>query len=312
MTLFPWEIRNRGAGWRRIKKVVDMEVFGFAIRMNTATGFIIAALATCVLYFVLGRKTEFSLHAIQNASASILINVANIFAMAFFVKDINRFMQSTYEALAIPTLPETFWAGVPLWAIAIMGIMARDFADYCNHRLMHTTWGWPAHAAHHSDTHVNAFTSFRVHFLESIVMTASYIVLLTWLQIPEALPIVVVFHVLHNIYVHLDVDIDHGPFKYLIASPNFHRWHHADVEVAHGKNLANVMPLWDKLFGTYYYPGVCKEEMGALKTGIEDKNPVLIYIYPFQEWARLITRAWRRNIKPRLDASNQEEPAHQD
>ncbi|MGI9393658.1 MAG: sterol desaturase family protein, partial [Boseongicola sp.] len=103
----------------------------------------------------------------------------------------------------------------------------------------------------------------------------------------------------HNMYVHMDLDFGHGPAKYLIASPNFHRWHHADVEEAHGKNLANIMPIYDVLFGTYYYPGRCDAPLGALKSGIEDKNALLIYIYPFQEWIRLakaefskLERAW--------------------
>jgi len=89
-------------------------------------------------------------------------------------------------------------------------------------------------------------------------------------------------------YVHMNLPFNHGPFKYLIASPVYHRWHHADVPEAYGKNLANVIPLYDVMFGTYYEPGPCNEPMGALKTGVADKNPFAIYIYPFQEWARMI------------------------
>ena len=57
---------------------------------------------------------------------------------------------------------------------------------------------------------------------------------------------------------------------------------------AYGKNLANIMPIYDVIFGTYYVPGVCHEKMGALSSGIADKNPVAIYMYPITEWSRMI------------------------
>jgi sterol desaturase/sphingolipid hydroxylase (fatty acid hydroxylase superfamily) len=74
----------------------------------------------------------------------------------------------------------------------------------------------------------------------------------------------------------------------LIASPVYHRWHHADVPKAYGKNLANVMPIYDVMFGTYYNPGKCDARMGALKTGVEDKSAIAIITYPFREWAKMI------------------------
>ncbi|SFI42518.1 sterol desaturase family protein [Jannaschia pohangensis] len=239
-----------------------------------------------------GKRAEFSWHAIQNTSTTLLIGVLNYGVALLFYKEISGFIQSVYDALRIPTLPEDFWVGMPLLAVALIGIVAKDFVDYWNHRLMHTKWAWPTHAAHHSDTHVNAFSTFRVHALEAILMTSSYIFLLTWLQMPNAIPLVLMLTALHNMYVHMDLPYEHGPLKYLIASPVFHRWHHADAPEAYGKNLANHMPLWDRLFGTYYAPGRCEAPMGALASGVEDKNPIAIYAYPAFAWARLIRDEW--------------------
>ena len=243
---------------------------------------------TLILYVCLGRKSELGPEAIANTAATIVVGGLNFFVAILFYKQINDFAQNAYDRLMIPTIDPTIWEQTPLWLVCLIGLVAKDFADYWNHRLMHTRWGWPAHAAHHSDTYVNAFTAYRIHFIESLIMSFSYIILLTWLQIPAAIPFVAVLSVLHNMYVHMDLEIDHGPFRYLVASPVFHRWHHADEPAAYGKNLANIMPLWDKLFGTYYMPGKCEAEMGALKTGVEDKNPFLIYAYPVLEWSRLI------------------------
>lgn len=255
--------------------------------------FVIPLVAVFVLYFVFKKREELSQHAAQNTAATLMVYGANILVATLFLSDVNAFFQGLYNSLRIPTLPNGFWDGVPLLVICLVGMAAKDFVDYWNHRLMHTRWGWPTHAAHHSDTHVNAFTSYRVHILEAMLMSLGYIVVLTWMQMPSAIPFVVLFSALHNHYVHMDLPFKHGPFKYLLASPVFHRWHHADIPEAYGKNLANMMPIYDKLFGTYYEPDASPSDapMGALKSGLADKNPVLIYIYPFQEWARLIREA---------------------
>ena len=70
-----------------------------------------------------------------------------------------------------------------------------------------------------------------------------------------------------NMYVHMDLDWTHGPLRYVIASPRLHRRHHADVPEAYGKNLANVFPFYDVMFGTDYVPGPCRERMGRSTAG---------------------------------------------
>ncbi|MEO0402303.1 MAG: sterol desaturase family protein [Pseudomonadota bacterium] len=250
--------------------------------------FLVPFVMCAIVFAVYKKRDAFSRDAIQNTAATLLVGAMNFGVALLFYKDINAFAQRIYDAMAIPTLPEAFWDATPLWLVCLIGIVSKDFVDYWNHRLMHTKWAWPTHAAHHSDTHVNAFTAYRVHFLEAVLMSLSYILLLTWMQMPHAIPLVVMLSALHNMYVHMDLDYEHGPFKHLIASPVFHRWHHADVPEAHGKNIANIMPLWDVWFGTYYCPGRCEAEMGALKSGINDKNPLAIYAYPVLEWSRLV------------------------
>lgn len=265
-----------------------MQLLDWFLEVGFGTQLILALVAKYILYFAYKKATELSKHADENMLTSIALAAFNLVAVLIFVEDVNFFLQDQYDAIGVPTLNPAIWESVPLVLVCLIGIVTKDFADYWSHRAMHTKWGWATHAAHHSDTHVNAFTGLRVHFLESFLMTLGYVLLLTWLQIPEVIPAVALFYAVQGIYVHLDLDWDHGRFKYLFASPRYHRWHHADVPEAYGKNLASVIPLWDVLFGTYYNPGVCSAPMGALKTGVPDKNPILIYIHPFQEWGRLL------------------------
>jgi sterol desaturase/sphingolipid hydroxylase (fatty acid hydroxylase superfamily) len=89
----------------------------------------------------------------------------------------------------------------------------------------------------------------------------------------------------------------HGPLRLLIASPRFHRWHHADVPEAHGKNLANIFPLFDWMFGTYRVPGPCNAPVGA--AGIPRNDVVKLTLWPLLEWARLAT-PWVDAIRARI------------
>ncbi len=148
----------------------------------------IAAAATLFLFVFLRKRAELSAHAFQNTLTTLFVLAFNVVILICFLRDVDDSLQAAYDALGIPTLDRAFWDGVPFFVTCLIGIAAKDFADYWNHRFMHTSWGWPTHAAHHSDTHVNGFTSFRIHFLESLVMSVSYILLLTWLQIPAAIP----------------------------------------------------------------------------------------------------------------------------
>ncbi len=54
----------------------------------------------------------------------------------------------------------------------------------------------------------------------------------------------------------MNLNFDWGwPLRYVLVSPNMHRWHHAadDPEAVDG-NFAVVFAFWDVAFGTFYVP----------------------------------------------------------
>ncbi|MEX0345298.1 MAG: sterol desaturase family protein [Rhizobiaceae bacterium] len=237
-------------------------------------------------------KPNWSPKSVSGTIATLIIVILNIIfvPVAYFMTSA---AQTGYDQLGIPHLPTEIWSHLPAWALAIFAVMAFDFANYWNHRAMHHHWLWPIHAIHHSDETVNGSTVFRVHILEIVWMKISFIFLLSWLGLPpSAVGGGAFLLTLHGIYVHLNLDWDHGPFKLLVASPRYHRWHHADVKEAYGKNLANIMPLYDYLFGTYYMPGTCRERLGA--EGVSHDDPIKLMLYPFVEWAAMIKRGLRK------------------
>ncbi|WP_299476374.1 sterol desaturase family protein [uncultured Roseibium sp.] len=195
------------------------------------------------------------------------------------------YVKQAYDTLGIPSIDEAVWSGIPWWLLVPFAAVCYDFADYWNHRILHHRWLWPIHAIHHSDPDLNVLTSYRIHFLESLVMTTSYILLLSWLGFPtDIMGYGAILLTLHNMYVHINVDWGHGPFKYVLASPRMHQWHHADLPEAYGKNLANVFPVFDLMFGTYYVPGPCKEPFGV--HDVPQNDVVKLILYPFAEWSR--------------------------
>ena len=53
---------------------------------------------------------------------------------------------------------------------------------------------------------------------------------------------------------HANVGWDWGPFRYVISSPRFHRWHHTSEEEGLDRNFAGLFPWLDLLFVTFHMP----------------------------------------------------------
>ncbi|MGB7432268.1 MAG: sterol desaturase family protein [Ahrensia sp.] len=206
---------------------------------------------------------------------------------------LSTMMISGVEQLGIPRVDPAFWTALPAIVVMIVGVFVYDITNYWFHRGMHEVpWLWPIHAIHHSDEDVNGLTTYRVHFIEPIMIMMPFVVVQTLLGIsPASIAVAATFLGLHNIYVHIDLDWTHGPLRYIIASPRYHRWHHADIPEAHGKNLANFFPFIDVWFGTYYVPGKCEEKMGA--DGVP-KSIISQMAFPFTQWWQMGAKKMRR------------------
>jgi sterol desaturase/sphingolipid hydroxylase (fatty acid hydroxylase superfamily) len=220
----------------------------------------------------------------ENVATTLLLAAFSVAFLPVYLIAV-EFMQIAYAVFGIPSVSKTYWDSWPVALQVLLFLLTLDFVDYWNHRLMHTRWVWPIHAIHHSDTDVNGFTSLRVHLLETFLMRGTHIFFLSWLGFSHvATGAVVLFMSLLNVYVHADVDWHHGRLHLLLASPRFHRWHHADEPAAIGKNLANIFPFYDWLFCTHYNPGPCSAPMGT--PGVPDKSALKLLVFPFTSWFR--------------------------
>jgi sterol desaturase/sphingolipid hydroxylase (fatty acid hydroxylase superfamily) len=139
---------------------------------------------------------------------------------------------------------------------------------------------------HHSSQDLDWLSSVRVHPVNDMIA-----------RILQAVPIVALgFNVaavaafaavvpIYAITLHANLNWTYGPFRYVIASPAFHRWHHTSADEGRDKNFAGFFPIWDLLFGTFYMP---KGEQPRV-FGVDDAIPRGLLgqlIYPFRRVAR--------------------------
>lgn len=84
----------------------------------------------------------------------------------------------------------------------------------------------------------------------------------------------------HSLMLHANISVNFGPLKWLVASPEFHHWHHSNRRHAHNKNFAGQLSIWDVVFGTAHMPH--GEKPGDY--GVDEVLPdgyVAQMIYPF-------------------------------
>lgn len=144
---------------------------------------------------------------------------------------------------------------LPFWLQCLLALFIGDFTVYWRHRFGHR-FIWKFHATHHSATAMRGTVHFRMHPLEIISSTVFETVFLYVIGFEgEAIAMMHLFMPAHNVWQHSSADIDYGwPLRYVLASPNYHKWHHAREEAAVDKNFADIFPVLDIIFGTYYYP----------------------------------------------------------
>jgi sterol desaturase/sphingolipid hydroxylase (fatty acid hydroxylase superfamily) len=146
-------------------------------------------------------------------------------------------------------------AALPLAAQGLIFLVGQDFIMYWTHRWFHGEKMWKYHAVHHSSEELEWISAARFHpinlFLGSVA--ADVIMLFAGIS-PNVFVVLGPLTIAHSAFVHANLDWTLGSFKYLIAGPVFHRWHHTAAERGGEKNFAGTFPIFDLLFGTFYMP----------------------------------------------------------
>lgn len=186
-------------------------------------------------------------------------------------------------------VPAGLRAGVaaqPLWVQLPVLLLLGDLAFYLVHRLFHTIpFLWRFHAIHHSIDELDWLAAHRVHPVDQILTKGASILPCFLLGFSDgAIALYFLLYQWHSLLLHSNIKVGFGPLHYLVASPCFHHWHHADHPEAWNRNYSAQLPLWDMLFGT------ANMRRDALPTryGIEDRVPATYWsqlLHPFRRRA---------------------------
>ena len=148
--------------------------------------------------------------------------------------------------------------GGGLWAQALLLVVVADFLDYFRHRHEHESTGpfWRVHSVHHSIRSFSLLSGLALHPLETVFTYASYGLVAGVLGLPfDAMLIGFTLALIVMGAQHTNTATTLGPLSSVLAHADTHRWHH-DIALESGRNVnyANVLALWDLLWGSYHAP----------------------------------------------------------
>jgi len=144
----------------------------------------------------------------------------------------------------------------PFWLQLIEILLVTDLTQYWVHRLFHRLpLLWRFHEIHHSAEVMDWLAGSRLHLVDVIVTRGLSYVPVYWLGFGDPAVFAYIAIVsLQATFIHANVRFEFGPLKWLVATPQFHHWHHSAEREAIDKNFAVHLPIWDWLFGTLYLP----------------------------------------------------------
>lgn len=163
-------------------------------------------------------------------------------------------------------------AWMPYALRCVIAILALDLVKYITHRLWHGfPLLWRVHQVHHSDPQYDVSTGLRVHPIEVTVSQGLYLLAVAALAPPMvAVLIVELLSVFESFFSHVNASLPRWldkPLRLVFVTPDMHRIHHSDEMTDQFKNLSDIFPWWDRLFGTYAEQALNGEE--SIITGVK-------------------------------------------
>jgi sterol desaturase/sphingolipid hydroxylase (fatty acid hydroxylase superfamily) len=145
------------------------------------------------------------------------------------------------------------------WEQMALGFIALDLCAYLAHVSMHHgALVWRLHRVHHSERTVDVTTAFRQHPGETAWRLGWNLVAIVVLGIPLWVVII------STTVAGLAAQIAHANIRFndrldrlvrvLFVTPHMHKAHHSRAQAQTNSNYANVLSIWDRIFGTYTGP----------------------------------------------------------
>jgi lathosterol oxidase len=195
--------------------------------------------------------------------SALLVQVTTLLtmrpAMTLFSWAVSTDLQRTVSALP--------------FAAQFVGILVlTDLVQYAVHRAFHRVpLLWRFHRIHHSAETMDWLAGSRLHLVDVAGTRGLTYVPIYVLGFAEAaLYAYVIFVSVQATFIHANVRFTFGGLRWVLATPQFHHWHHGAEPEAVDKNFAVHLPVLDRLFGTYHLP----ENRWPVSYGLADRTPV--------------------------------------
>mgnify|MGYP000022186066 FL=1 len=183
----------------------------------------------------------------------------------------------------------------PIWLQFIELLIVVDFTTYWLHRAMHeVNFLWRFHAIHHSTEQMDWLASSRLHIVE-VLMTRFIATLPIFLLgfHTSAVFAYLVFISFHAIFIHSNVRFRFPYLRWLIATPEFHHWHHSSEKPAIDKNYAAFIPLYDVIFKSIYMPNHLASVYGTVGYKIPNSF-VKQFTWPFKRYVNKLKKRFNK------------------
>ncbi len=162
----------------------------------------------------------------------------------------------------LPAAFTGFVAAQPLWARMVGAMVVGEIGFYWGHRWSHQIpFLWRFHVLHHSAEHISFLVNTRAHPVDIVFTRLCGLVLLYATGLvspvgpnPTLIPALVLFvGSMWSFFIHANLRWRLGPLEEVLSSPAFHHWHHTRDE-RRDHNYSSMLPVMDRLFGTFYLP----------------------------------------------------------
>jgi sterol desaturase/sphingolipid hydroxylase (fatty acid hydroxylase superfamily) len=246
--------------------------------------FLVYAGGLLIEYFIPAQRGQSSENIRFNMVYTVVFIVMNTLLFGLFI----QFKQPVVDFFGGPYFELSFsgtWWGQLLHVLAFLFVF--DFFYYWFHRWQHTIKPlWAQHALHHSDEALNITTGNRHHWLED---SLRIFVILIPMDILfsfsfETVGLIWATFLLWGYFIHLNIRLNLGWLTPVFGGPQLHRIHHSNQEPHLDKNFAAFFPVFDVLFGTFYWPKKDEYPTTGLYGGFNMNNMKTANFYPFQYW----------------------------
>lgn len=252
-----------GAGWpyspvRPSTILIGLVTVGLlAIGLAARSGIVFGLLGLAIIFVPLERL--FALHRQRVFRAGWATDVVHLVVnnvLSLGVALVGIVTVGTVLRLLVPSTARSWVGGLPWGAQLAIALVITEVCQYWAHRAAHQVpLLWRFHKVHHSIREMDWLAAGHLHPLDQAFERTVVVAPLFALGFSRAtFGAYLVLTTFQAIFIHANVRLRFGPLRWLIATPEFHHWHHADDPSAYDRNFAGQLPVLDWVFGTLHLP----------------------------------------------------------